>query len=148
VVEVLDAADVEAHVVACPVLTELLAASRELADEVGKVAVEGVATGGRAQGGDDVAGDAVPVEVELAGAWVEKTKRAAFGRSWPSNISRNRARPSPLASRMSSRSLPMGAPAPVIASSTCCTEGRMRYLAGRRRGGWPTGCAARARSTR
>jgi len=55
------------------VLTELLAASRELADEVGEVAVVGVAAvgvaaGGRAQGGDDVAGDAVPVEVELAGS--------------------------------------------------------------------------------
>jgi hypothetical protein len=41
-VEVFDAADVEAHVVAGAVLTELLAAGRELADEVGEGAVVGL----------------------------------------------------------------------------------------------------------
>jgi hypothetical protein len=149
VVEVLDAADVEADVVAGPVLAELVAASGELADEVAEVAVVGVAAGGRAQRGDDVVRDAVPVEVEVAGArGSRKTNRAAFGFSWPSNISSYRARPSGLAARMSRRSLPMWAAAPVIASSSCCTEGRMRCLVGRQRGGGPIGWAARARSKR
>jgi hypothetical protein len=52
----LDAADVEADVVFGPVLAELLAAGRQLADEVGELSVVGVAAGGRAQDGDDVAG--------------------------------------------------------------------------------------------
>src|SRR3954454_19098198 len=72
VVEVLDAADVEADVVAGPVLAELVAAGRQLADEVGELAVVRVAAGGRAQRGDDVACDAVPVEVEVAGARIEE----------------------------------------------------------------------------
>jgi hypothetical protein len=43
VVELRDATDVEAHVVARPVLAELVAAGRQLADEVGEVAVVEVA---------------------------------------------------------------------------------------------------------
>ena len=78
-VEVLDAADVEADVVAGPELAELVAAGRELADEVGEITVVGVAAGGRAQGGDDVAGDAVPVEVELVGARVEEDEAGGVG---------------------------------------------------------------------
>jgi hypothetical protein len=51
VAEVLDAADVEADVALCPVLAELVAAGRQLADEVGEVAVIRVAPGGGAQRG-------------------------------------------------------------------------------------------------
>ena len=44
----------------------------ELADEVGQVAVVGVAAGLGAQDGDDVGGDAVPVDEEVGGARVEE----------------------------------------------------------------------------
>src|SRR5215211_6869307 len=61
VVEALDPAEVEADVVAGPVLAELVAASGELADEVGEGSVVGLAPRSRPQGADDVAGDGVPV---------------------------------------------------------------------------------------
>src|SRR3954447_4090658 len=71
-VEVLDAVEVEADVVRGPVGAERLALGGELADEVRQGAVLWVAAGGGAQHGDRVAGGAVPVEVEVAGAGIEE----------------------------------------------------------------------------
>ena len=89
VVEALDAGDVEADVVRGPVGAEHLALRRELADEVREVAVVGVAAGGGAQHGDDVARGAVPVEVEVAGARVEEDEAGGVHRAGPAlmNIS-------------------------------------------------------------
>jgi hypothetical protein len=53
--EALDPACVDADVVLGPVLAELVAAGRQLADEVGEVAVIRVVAGGRAQQPDHVA---------------------------------------------------------------------------------------------
>ena len=62
-----------------PADTELLAASRELADEVGHAAVVGVASGRGTQDGHRVVGDALPVaeEVDQRGLF-KKMNRAMF----------------------------------------------------------------------
>ena len=56
-----------------------LAAGGELADEVGQVAVVGVAAGFGAQDGDGVVGCLVPVAEELRGAGVEEGVPGAVG---------------------------------------------------------------------
>ena len=71
-VEAFGAVVVEADVVGGPAGSELVAAGGELADEVGEVAVGGVASGFGAQDGDGGVGDVVPVDEELAAVRVEE----------------------------------------------------------------------------
>jgi hypothetical protein len=63
---------VELDVVGGPPGAELSAAGRELTDQAGQAAVVGVAACFDAQGGDGVAGDEVPLGVEVAGTRVEE----------------------------------------------------------------------------
>src|SRR6266702_3294214 len=63
---------VELDVVGGPPGAELFAAGRELTDQAGQAAVVGVAACFDAQGGDAVAGDDVPLGVEVAGTRVEE----------------------------------------------------------------------------
>ena len=79
VVESLGAGGVDADVVGGPAGPELLAAGGELADEVGQVAVVGVAAGFGAQDGDGVVGGLVPVAQELRGA---RGRGRCSGRCW------------------------------------------------------------------
>jgi hypothetical protein len=81
VVNVLGAGVVEADVVGGPAGTELGALSGQLADEVSEVPVVGVAASGGAEDGDHVAGGAVPVDVEIAGAGVEEDVAGAVDRA-------------------------------------------------------------------
>jgi len=81
VVEALDAGAVEPDVVGGPADTELLAARGQLADHVGEPPVVGVASGLGAQEGHDVAGDALPVEVELGRAGVQEEEAGGVGRA-------------------------------------------------------------------
>ena len=149
VLEALDAGVVVADVVGRPERPEHLAARRQLADEVGELAVVRVAAGFGAQHGDDVGRDALPVDVEVRRARIEEEEprgvrrlragcrtgpRRARGRGW-------------LAPRMSSRPLRTNAGTPAIASSMCCTLGRIRCCARRRLRGGDV-CVARARSNR
>ena len=107
VVEPLGAGAVELHVVRGPADTELVAAGRELADEVGEAFVVGVASGCGAQDGDGVVGDGVPVDEELGGLRAEEQEpcdvdRTRAGSRRPASRA---ASPSRLAARMSRRSL-------------------------------------------
>ncbi len=148
VVEVLGAGPVDAHVVRGPAGAELLAPSRELADEVRQIAVVGVPAGLRAQDGDRVVGDAVPVAVEVGRSRAEEDEPGWFtGRTGSTYNSEKRARPSAFAERMSKRPFCTRAGAPVIASISLCTLGRTRCCVRRRRRG-VAGWAARARSNR
>jgi hypothetical protein len=63
---------VDADVVRGPARAELLAASRELTDEVGKGAVVRVAAGLGTKDGDRVVGGALPVAVKVGRAWAEE----------------------------------------------------------------------------
>jgi hypothetical protein len=79
VVEALEPGVVSADVVGGPEGSKQLAARRQLADEVGEVAVVWIATGFRAQYSHDVVRDALPVGVESGGARIEEDDRAVFG---------------------------------------------------------------------
>ena len=76
VVDALGAGAVEAHVVRRPADAELVAARRQLADQVGQLAVVGVAAGLGAQVRDELGGDALPVGVEVAAAGSRNVNRA------------------------------------------------------------------------
>ena len=79
---------------------------RELADEVGQVAVVGVAAGRGAQDGDGVVGGAFPVAVEVVRARVEEEEAGVVtGRAGSAYSSEYRPRASGLAARMSRRPL-------------------------------------------
>ena len=82
-VEELDAGGVDPDVVGGPSDSEVFAADGELADEVGEVAVVGVAAGFGAEDGDGVVGHRVPVAEERRGLRVEEYEpgvaRGAFG---------------------------------------------------------------------
>ena len=65
VMEPFGAGAVELDVVRGPADAELVAAGRELADQVGEAFVVRVASGRGAQDGDGVVGDGVPVDEEL-----------------------------------------------------------------------------------
>ena len=79
VVESFGAGGVDADVMGGPPGPELLATGGELADEVGQVAVVGVAAGFGAQDGDGLVGGLVPVAQELRGTWVEEGVAGAVG---------------------------------------------------------------------
>ena len=79
-VEALGARLVGADVVRGPADAEVLAARRELADEVGEVAVVRIAAGLGAQHRDGVVGGALPVEEEAPGPRVEEDEPAVVGR--------------------------------------------------------------------
>ena len=72
VVEVFDAGVAEAHVMGSPAGAKCFAAGFELADEVGEVAVVGVAPGGPAQDCDAFAGGAVPVVMKRLSLRIEE----------------------------------------------------------------------------
>src|SRR5947209_6216987 len=72
VTEFLGAGVVEADVVGGPAGAELVALGGKLADQLYEIAVVGFASCCCAENRDDVAGGAVPVDVELAGARVEE----------------------------------------------------------------------------
>ena len=78
--EALEPGVVPADVVGGPERPEQLAARRQLTDEVGELAVVRVAAGFRAQDGDDVVRDAVPVDVEGGGARVEEDEPSGVRR--------------------------------------------------------------------
>jgi hypothetical protein len=80
VMQALAAGPVEAHVVRGPADAERLAARRELPDQVLQVAVVRVVTGLRAQGGDELGGQAVPVGVEVGRRRIEEGEPGAVGR--------------------------------------------------------------------
>lgn len=65
---------VQPHVVRGPAGAELLAAGREFADEVGQLAVAGVAAGFGAQQRDGGVRDVVPVWIEAVGLRVEEAE--------------------------------------------------------------------------
>ena len=133
-----------------PERPEHLAPRGQLADEIGEVAVEGIAAGFRAQDRDDVVRDTCPsrrrrstarrVEEEEPGAVRRLRRRSRSAREYS-------ARPRRFAPRMSSRPLRTNAGTPAIASSMCCTVGRIPCCARRRRRG-VTYALARARSNR
>src|SRR3954463_4147821 len=79
VMQALAARPVEAHVVRRPTDAELVAARRELADEVLKVAVVGVAAGLWAQRRHEVRGQPLPVGVEVARRRVQEGEPRAVG---------------------------------------------------------------------
>ena len=83
-VEAFDAAVVDVDVVHRPQCSERLAPGRELADEVGQVAVGGVAAGLGVQRTDDVACDALPVWKERRCARIEEDEAGGVHR--PSRI--------------------------------------------------------------
>jgi hypothetical protein len=79
VVDALGAGAVEADVVRAPAGAELVAAGRELADEVGQTAVVRVASSLRAQVGDEIRGHALPVGIEVDRRGVEEREAGAVG---------------------------------------------------------------------
>src|SRR6476620_1747470 len=83
VVQSFGAGGVDADVVAGPAGAELLTARREFADEVGQVAVVGVAAGLCLQDGDGVVSSLAPVAEELPGAGVEEGVPGAVGTAFP-----------------------------------------------------------------
>ena len=87
VVEEFDAGGVDADVVGGPAGAELFAAGGELADQVGQVAVVGVAAGFGAQDGDGVVGDFVPVAEELV---ARGGRGRRTGRCWAARRGRRR----------------------------------------------------------
>ena len=94
----LDAGGVDADVVGGPADAEVVAAGGELPDEVGEVAVVGVAAGFGAQDGDGVVGDGVPFAEERRGPRVEEDEPGVVGgRRRGPQTGANRARPSALA---------------------------------------------------
>ena len=78
--QALGARPVKAHVVRRPADAELVAARRQLADQVLEVAVVRVAPGLRAQRRDELGGQPVPVGVELARRRVQEREPPAVGR--------------------------------------------------------------------
>ena len=68
----LQAAVVITDVVLGPADAELLALGRELADQIGEVAVVRIATRFAAQDGDGVVRDPFPIDEERRRAWVEE----------------------------------------------------------------------------
>ena len=140
---------VPADVVRGPERPERLAPRRQLADEVGEVAV--VRDRGRLPraGRRRRRSRRGPSRRRSVGArGSRKTNRAVFGGcAGLSKCWEYRARPRRFAPRMSSRPLRTNAGTPDIASSMCCTVGRIRCCARRRLRGVDV-CAARARSNR
>jgi hypothetical protein len=76
VVDQLDAGGVDLDVVGGPSTPELVAAGRQLTDQIGEAPVVGVAAGLGAQDGDGVVGGLVPVAEEFGGVGSRKTNRA------------------------------------------------------------------------
>jgi hypothetical protein len=74
VAEVFHPGLVQPDVMLGPPAAELLAAGRELADQVGQLAVVGVTAGFGPQQRDGGVGDVVPAGVEVAGDRVEKAE--------------------------------------------------------------------------
>ena len=72
VVQLLDAGAVDADVVGGPADPEVVTAGGQLADQVGELAVVGVAAGFGAQQGDGVVGHDLPVAEQRRGARVEE----------------------------------------------------------------------------
>jgi len=72
VVKVLDPGAVETHVVCGPPGAEGLAAGGQFADEIGQRLVVRIASGLGSQQRDRVAGQALPIDVELARARVQE----------------------------------------------------------------------------
>ena len=71
----------EANVVSSPANTEILAARRQLADEIGEGPVVGVAAGLGAQERHDIVGDGLPVREEVRGPRIEEDETSGVGRS-------------------------------------------------------------------
>ena len=150
VVEVLDGGGVEADVVCGPV-------GAERARSGSRARRRGLRGRGRAGRGRRPSAGSRRSRGRRGPSRCRTFRRAGRGRrsgrgsaagSGAAYSSENSARPSWLVARMSRRSLPTYAAAPVIASSVHWISGRMRGLAGRRRGRAPAGWAARARSKR
>jgi hypothetical protein len=80
VVEALDAGGVDPDVVGGPSGPELVAAGRQLPDQVRQLPVVGVAAGLGAQQGDRVVGDHVPVTEELGRLRVQEQEPGVVGR--------------------------------------------------------------------
>src|SRR4051794_11200042 len=79
--EALSARRVEADIVGCPPVAELVAAHRQLADEFGEVAVVGVAAGLGAKAARGGVGDAVPVPIEDVCTRVEEDEARKVDRA-------------------------------------------------------------------
>ena len=84
VVDQLDAGGVDLDVVGGPAATELIAAGRQLTDQIGEAPVVWVASGLGAQDGDRVVGGLVPVAEELGGVRVEEDESGVVG--WPDGV--------------------------------------------------------------
>ncbi len=140
--DALEAGVVPADVVSGPERAEELAPCRELADEVRELAIVRIATCLGAQDGDDVVRDAVPLRVESSGAIVEEDE--------PRGVRRLRRGIEVLRVERTAEAVCAEDVKPAvanIASSMCCTDGRMRGCA-RRRLRVVAGCVERARSNR
>ncbi len=79
VVEALHAAGMDPDVVGCPSAPELLAAGRQLPDQVRQLPVVGIAAGLGAQQGGRVVGDLVPVTEELGRVRVQEDEPGVVG---------------------------------------------------------------------
>ena len=149
VVDTLGAGAVEAHVVRRPADAELVAARRQLADEVGELAVVGVAACLGAQVSDELGGDVLPLGIEVRGDGIQEREACAVGGLLAAVEHRRVQRaPERVGAEVVQAGVADGRRRGDLVEDAAARPGGSRCLTGRGRFGSDPGSAARTRSKR